>query len=522
MRYLLTIIALLSTLAVWGQGFSDPKQQHNKLNKVFSIINSLYVEQVDMQPLVEEAIVAMLEGLDPHSKYLNPEELAMESGLMSGKFSGIGITNQMVYDTLRVISVNDSSPAQRAGLRAGDRIIRIDTIRAVGIENPSRYIRGKEGTEVELEVVRRGIDSTLRFNIVRRNIVTHSAEVAYMVNPSTLYVKINQFGRNLSDELRAAITAHKGAKNLIIDLQGNGGGLLQEAQGVAGIMLEKGLEVVSTSGRSVSSRSLTSPDGKKFEGRVVILVDENSASASEIVAGAVQDWDRGVIVGKPTFGKGLVQRQFELADGSAVRLTIAHYYTPSGRDIQRPYRRGESEEYYLNHSERVYGKDNSPATDSLPKYLTLRKQRVVRGGGGIIPDIITEDDTTHITSYLKSLSARNLILGFTLDYLDSHREELLEEYPDYEEWERGYEIKERLFEELYDYAAHRGIEFNEGESKTSEPIIEKQLRAYLAWSLYGHKYRIRAYNSSEGNSSLNRALELLDSKREYNEILSIE
>lgn len=522
MRYLLTTIALLTTLAVWGQSVSDSKRELGKLSRVYELIDKLYVDKVDMSPLVEEATRAMLEELDPHSRYLSREELAKEKERFSGGYSGIGVQNQIVDDTLRIVSIMDSSPAKEAGLRVGDRVVRIDSVIAVKpTTETSHLIRGAEGSVVELEVVRPHQAQRLTFNITRQRIPHHSIDVGYMVDDSTLYVKINQFITTTSSEFLALLLEHKSAKRLIIDLCGNGGGLLYQAQAVASVLLDKGATIVSTQGRAIPKRTLTAVRGHKFKGEVVILVDQNTASASEIVAGAVQDWDRGIIIGRQTFGKGLVQRQIELNDSSAIRLTIAHYNTPSGRVIQRPYERGNREQYQKAHIDRLKGGNTQQESDSLPKYYTLNNKRVVYGGGGITPDLFVEVDTSTVTPYFRAIVRKEIIPIFANRMVDNQREAILEHYPDFESFKHRFTLSDDFMDKFYDYASQHDVPYNKQEAKSSEELIRRRLMVYLATTLYGSKYLYMMDNHLGGNLALNKALEVLSSRDRYNQILGI-
>lgn len=495
--------------------------QLQKLTRFYRYLHGLYVEPVDMSPLVEEAVRAMLERLDPHSAYLDREAMEAEQVSMEGEFSGIGIEFRVVKDTIRVHHVLGSGAAERAGLCAGDRILRIDTLNAVGLKQHEvpKYLRGKQGTKVELEVMRPHFDDLLHFTLVRDQVPLHTVSASYLLDEQTAYLKIDRFARTTSQEFVAAMQRLGKVRRLVLDLQGNPGGLLNEAVRIGEQFLPEGTLIVSTEGRAVAEQTYgASRKGVFRKGELLILVDEQSASAAEIVSGAVQDWDRGLVIGRPTFGKGLVQRQIGLGDGSAVRITIARYHTPSGRVIQRPYTRGEREAYYAAHRRRLSGEaDTATLNDTLPRYRTLRLGREVVGGGGIRPDVVVEIDTSGYSPYYGELIRRNLLNDFLLSYVDRNRQELMERYPAYERFTPSDVEMQRLYEAMKKYAEEQGLSYSE-EAEISREWINLQLRVSLAVALYGSNVRIRAWNDAGGNHTLNRALTLLRTEKLPDEI----
>ena len=354
MRIVLLFFTALFALPLAAQE-TGAAQQLRKLMQVYRYLDGLYVDEVEMGPLVESAIEGMLEELDPHSAYIGAEDMKGVQESFDGEFSGIGIEFNVLRDTVIVVNTIVGGPAERVGVMPNDRIVRIDTLDAVGFKQTDvpKHLRGKTGTRVEIDVVRHGEPAPLHFVIVRDKIPLNTVDAAYMAADGVGYIKVNRFGRTTMSEFREAFDKLGRPQSLILDLRGNGGGLLEQAVEMAGFFLPRGALVVSTEGRAVPPMSLRNPhDGEAPDGPLAVLIDENSASASEIVAGAVQDWDRGVVVGRPSFGKGLVQRQIGLGDGSAVRITVARYHTPSGRVIQRPYEKGKRREYYLDHLRR--------------------------------------------------------------------------------------------------------------------------------------------------------------------------
>lgn len=488
----------------------DPAKQLQKLIQAFRRIEGLYVDEVDTKPLVERAIERMLEELDPHSAYIGAEEMRGVRESFAGAFSGIGIEFSVLHDTVAVVNVIGGGPAERAGVRSGDRIVRIDTLSAVGMSRADvpKYLRGKKGTEVAIDVVRRGAAEPLHFRLVRDRIPLVSVDAAYTVADGIGYIRVERFGRTTVEEFREAFERLGRPEGLILDLRGNGGGLLDAAIGMAGFFLPRGARIVSTEGRSVPEASYEAPaDGEGLHVRLVVLVDEASASASEIVAGAVQDWDRGVVVGRRTFGKGLVQREMALGDGSALRITVARYHTPSGRVIQRPYREGDRRAYYLDHLQR-----DDAAADSLdataPAYRTLRAGRTVYGGGGIRPDVVVRPDTTGVTDYHAALIRCGAFAEFVAEYLDRERSRLEVLYPAFETFDEGFVVSDATLDELYACGTARGAAFDAAEAERAKPLMRLQLKALVAQRLYGREAFYRVMHAGR-DEAFRRAVELL-------------
>ncbi len=502
----------------------------NKINLVAAAVSRLYVDVIDEDTIAEKTIAAMLKQLDPHSTYLPPHEAQQTLETLSGKFDGIGIQINMLEDTLLVVQTVVGGPSEKAGVLPGDRIISVDDSIVAGVKlavnDIITMLRGKRGSKVSIGVMRRGIADPIYFTITRDKIPVNSIDAAYMLDDTTGYVRLSRFAESSAEEMEKAVKAlrKEGMKNLILDLQGNGGGYLNVAVKIADMFLDKDQLIVYTEGRNVR-RAQEKATGNTLlpDERVVVMVDELSASASEILAGALQDWDRAIIVGRRTFGKGLVQRPITMPDKSLLRLTVARYHTPTGRCIQRPYVKGENEAYdqdlneRLAHGELLYA-DSIHFTDSL-QYKTLRIGRTVYGGGGIMPDVFVGLDTTRYTAYHRQLLRRGILNRSIYTYLDNHRKEITSKYRKVSKFTDQYEIDENLWSTLDTLATETGIvPKDDAEKELSRPLIAVQLKALLARDLYNSTstyYMI--YNPT--NPIYRKAMEIICSD-EYEKLLN--
>ena len=467
-RYFPSFLAsLLLLLAGTSWSFAQSRQnesdidvtQIRKLQMAQLAVTQLYVDSVNQKKLVEDAIKGMLDKLDPHSSYSNPEETKKMNEPLEGNFEGIGVQFNILTDTLVVVQTIKKGPSEKVGILNGDRIVSVDGRAIAGVKMPQdsivKLLRGPKGTKVRLGVVRRGAAGVLYFVVTRDKIPMNTVEATYMIAPEVGYIRFDRFGATTGDEVEKALQTLKkqGMKDLILDLQSNGGGYLGAAVDVASQFLRPGSLVVYTQGRNQPKQVLKAEGGGLFrQGRVVVLVDEFSASAAEIVTGALQDHDRALVVGRRTFGKGLVQRPIDLPDGSMIRLTTSHYYTPSGRCIQKPYEKGKKEEYAQDLEQRyTHGEllhKDSIRLDSSQVFHTLIDKRIVYGGGGVMPDVFVPIDTAQITKFHIALRRNNLINEATLRYIDNHRKALRQQYKTFDLFERDFIVPKSLIDEI--------------------------------------------------------------------------
>lgn len=490
--------------------------------KAFDLI---YPDSITNGEITEFGIRYMLEQLDPHSTYISLEEIHDMNAPLKGSFSGVGIRFQILKDTIMVVQAIPGGPSEKVGLMAGDQIIRINDEQVAGIGMKNKGVRdrllGDKGTKVNVSIKRRNQRKFLDFEITRDKIPIYSVDASYMVNPNTGYIKLNNFSSTTISEIRKATFELKdqGMENLVLDLQNNGGGYLRTAVDLSDEFLSGIKKIVSTNGRKFPERNYTTGrKGLLEEGKLIVLVNESSASASEIVSGAIQDWDRGLIVGRRTFGKGLVQKPIELPDGSQVRITTSKYYTPSGRCIQKPYEEGSmayrKEKYSRYNSGESFNAD-SMKFNSKESYQTLLKERIVYGGGGIIPDHFVPLDTTGTSTYFNKLIRKGIFNQFALSWVNKNRESLEKKYPNFDKFNSKFDTQKAV-NELIKYAEAEGLAFKEDQYNKAKHVIHTRLKANIAQDLYNYKKFYQVINSL--NNALEKSLELLKDEKAFSKL----
>lgn len=497
-KYILFLL-FLCPIGIWGQrSKKDPatEQGMQKLALAYLFINNYYVDSISAGQQAEDAIKGMLSQLDPHSTYTNARETRTFNESMQGGFEGIGVQYNMLEDTLIVIQSVPKGPAEKAGILSGDRIVSVNDTAIAGVnmsrEEIMRRLKGPKDSKVYLKVLRSGIKDTLGFHVTRDKIPVATLDAAYMVTPTIGLIRFNSFGITTHNEVTQAMESlrKKGMQSLILDLRQNGGGFIDAAVNIANEFLNRDDLIVYTKGRSQPERTYKARGGGRFTGnKLAVLVDEHSASAAEIVAGAIQDHDRGTIIGRRTFGKGLVQNPFPLPDGSMIKLTVAHYYTPSGRCIQKPYTKGDKEGYYkdvlnrLNNGELLHA-DSIHLPDSL-RFKTLRLGRTVYGGGGITPDVFIPLDTNLYTPFHRKLMIKGVFVSTNLKYIDRHRKTLKRKYASFDKFKKEYEVPQEAVDLLMAEAEKAGVKpTDEEELQRSLPSIRLHLKALLARDLW--------------------------------------
>jgi carboxyl-terminal processing protease len=498
-----------------------------KIARTFGLIEAFYVDTVNMDMLAEKAIIEILKNLDPHSTYISAKDVKEMNEPLTGNFEGIGVQFNLLHDTIIIIEPTPGGPSEKAGLRAGDRILSINNEKVAGVKMTTSGVRkrlmGPKGTRVNVSVNRKGITTPLDFTIIRDKIPIYSLDASYMLDDQTGYIKLNKFSATTEKEFSDAVDSLKkrNMQNLILDLRGNGGGYMLAATAVADKFFKDQKLLVFLKGRKTPRQDYKSSGGGSLSNsRIVVLTDEGSASASEILAGAVQDWDRGVVIGRRTFGKGLVQNGFYLTDGSMIRLTIARYYTPTGRSIQRPYNEGydkymESFLKRFNDGE-LLTSDSIHLADSL-KFKTLVTKRTVYGGGGIMPDVFVSLDTSYSTPYFTKLFQKNILNLYALEYYDKNRSNLTSKYRTFGDFQRNFNIDADMIKSFIERAEKEGVKYDEEQFNRSRNEILLVLKGLIATNIWKTNEYFQIINQND--KVISEALKIIEDKNAYNSTL---
>lgn len=480
------LIGMKVNTAVSGDDlFGDVK----KFNDALDLIQKNYVEEVSVDKLTEAAIKGMLAELDPHSVYINAEQLKRVNEDFQGSFDGIGVEFDIINDTITIVTPISGGPSEALGILAGDKIVKIDGQSAIKMtrEDVPKKLRGPKGTKVKVTIFRQGTSNLLEFEITRDKIPLYSVDASFMVNDEVGYIRVTRFSSTTFDELSKALSSLKaqGMKQLVLDLRNNPGGYLDQAVKMCSAFIDKGKKIVYTKSRIAQyNENYVSEGGDYSSVPLILLVNDGSASASEIVSGAIQDWDRGLIIGENTFGKGLVQRQYPLSDGSAIRVTTSRYYTPSGRLIQKPYVGAEYKKFSNNEEEGdnlLHQQDKQDT--SLPEFKTMGG-RTVYGGGGITPDYIIKVDT--LTSYSVQLRRLNLFLEYTNDYYEANKDKIKKDYGDYLKFRDNFQVSESMLNDLKSLASTKGVVFNEEQWDKDLDFITTTIKSIIARDIWGN------------------------------------
>lgn len=515
----IALVAFLSTAPILAQ--TSTGAANKKFNTLLNMLDRLYVDSIDAEELAEIAIVKMLEELDPHSIYFSEEDLKKANEPLDGSFEGVGIQFNILKDTIMVVSPIVGGPSEKLGIMSGDRIVQVDDeiTAGVGVANSDvvRLLKGPKGTTVKVYIKRDGVKELIEFDIVRDKIPIYSVVASHMIDDEIGYIKVSRFAKTTMDELRESLEElnSKGMKDLILDLQGNGGGMLRTAINMSDEFLSEDKLIVYTEGRAFPRDDTHASYKGLFEkGRLVVLMDGGSASASEIVAGAVQDWDRGLIVGRRSFGKGLVQRPINLGDGSAVRMTVQKYYTPAGRCIQKPYDDGveayRNEKYDRYESGELLSLDSLDLPDSL-KYQTNIKGRTVYGGGGILPDIFVPIDTSSNSVSFRKILSKGLMNKYALEYVDKNRSSLEKKHPTEDSFVKEYRFSSKEIEAFKKWCKDEDMEITPEDWEVSGEAMMIRLRAFVGRNLFEPSTFYRVIGDL--NETLLEAIEILNDGR---------
>jgi carboxyl-terminal processing protease len=498
-----------------------------KFGRTLSLIDAFYVDSVDLDRLTEKAIIEVLKNLDPHSTYISAKDVKDMNEPLNGNFEGIGVQFNILRDSIIIVDPIAGGPSEKVGIKAGDRILTINQEKVTGINITTTGVRsrlmGPKGTKVNITVHRKDVKDILDFTITRDKIPILSVDASYMLDNETGYIKLNKFAATTEKEFSDAVTTLKKSnmKNLVLDLRGNGGGFMMAATDLADKFFPDQKLLVYLEGRKTPRQDYKSKgNGTLASSRLVVLTDEGSASASEIFAGAMQDWDRGIIMGRRTFGKGLVQNGFYLTDGSMIRLTIARYYTPSGRSIQRPYNEGYEkymESFYKRFTDgELMSADSIRLPDSL-KFKTLVNKRIVYGGGGIMPDVFVSVDTSSNSPYVNKLSAKDVLRSFALEFYDKNRTSLNSQYKAFNDFRDKFEFTPDDIKSFIEKGESAGVRFNEEQFNKSKDELLLILKGLIASNMWQTNEYFQIVNKND--KVIDKALKVITDKNSYNSIL---
>ncbi len=529
MKKIFLVLPLFVALSLSVSAQRGMPQAMQKLLNAEYAISTLYVDSVDEDKLIEEAIKGMLESLDPHSSYTDAKETKELEEPLQGEFSGVGIQFNMNKDTLYVIQTVPGGPSERVGVLAGDRIIYVNDTLIAGVKMKNsdiqKRLRGKKGSTVIIKVKRAGVPELITFRITRDNIPVHSIDASYMMDEQTGYLRISRFGAKTYEEMMDALKDLKkqGMTQLILDLADNGGGYLNAAIDMCNEFLERGQLMVYTEGEN-NPRSEANANGwgSYKDLHMVVIVNQYSASAAEIFAGAMQDWDRAVVVGRRTFGKGLVQRPFKFEDGSMMRLTVARYYTPSGRCIQKPYNRGDKKAYEKELLDRAnegeyYCLDSIQFNDTL-RYATRLNGRTIYGGGGVMPDVYVPVDTSEYSTYYRDLSAKGIINQYAIKYVDKNRKAISKQFKTVKDFDNGFTVSDEMMRDFIAMGEQDSVKYDEEKYRTSEQLLKDIIKGLIARDVYGDQ---SAYSVilNHRNRDLQAAIAVLNDPERFQRLL---
>lgn len=500
-RHIIALVFLSLTVSAFAQrGLvktegKDISPYVTKFGQTYYYLNNFYLDTVNFNNITDKVLVNVIKELDPHSAYISAKDVKAMNEPLEGNFDGVGVEFAIINDTLTVQATIPGGPSEKVGVRAGDKIIKVDGEAVSGtqltIERVHKYLRGPKGSKVNVAVQRKGEKNLIEFTITRDKIPLNSLDGYYQIEPGVMYLHLSRFAATSYKEIMTAIAEIKdNPKGIILDLRGNSGGYLIAALQIANEFLSRGELILYTEGRTTPRMDeYATGSGILQNIPVAVLIDENSASASEIVSGAIQDWDRGTIIGRRSFGKGLVQQQLPLADGSQLRLTVARYHTPSGRVIQSHYEQGKTEEYYKQLFDRFargeqYSKDSIQFPDSL-KYKTLKLGRTVYGGGGIMPDLFIPQDTSFYTPFYGQILRKGLLTDYVNEYIDQNRAKFASQYKNATQFEKSYVVTDKVFDEFIAYCASKGVKPEGTQLETSGAELKKYFKGLIIRSLYG-------------------------------------